>query len=261
MTDAFDPAPAAALLAAAWQSGELLAELPAACRPRTLGDGYDIQDALVARLGDRAVGWKLGVGSRNGKAMTGVDRSLAGRVLAGRLFRSGDRVPMPNSAPVTVEFEIAFVLARDVAPGEKLADPLTVVAATHVAFEFVRARFVDRRTVGWPSFVADDAGFGALVLGPAVDRAAVADIASTLVVSADGREMAGAATGDDAIDPPQALAELFALARDRHITLAAGAIVSTGSLSRPFDIAVASTKIEARFAGGTLAATLAAPAR
>src|SRR3954470_7526866 len=106
----FDPAPAAAILAAAWSAGTLLTELPAAVRPRTMAEGYDVQDRFVAELGQPVVGWKLGVGSALQKRQSGVGRSIAGRILGPYLYRSGDTVPLPHAAPVTVEFEIAYVL-------------------------------------------------------------------------------------------------------------------------------------------------------
>ena len=37
-----------------------LAELPAEIRPRTLSQGYDVQDRLLALLGEPVAGWKLG---------------------------------------------------------------------------------------------------------------------------------------------------------------------------------------------------------
>ena len=64
MAEAFDPHPAAAMLAQAWRSGTLLAELPRAVRPATMAQGYDIQDRLIAELGRPVVGWKLGLAAR-----------------------------------------------------------------------------------------------------------------------------------------------------------------------------------------------------
>lgn len=259
MSDTFHPAPAAELLTEAWQSGSLLKELPQSCRPQTIDQGYDIQDQLIANLGEPVVGWKLGVGSPKGKAQAGIKRAIAGRVLKSRLFKDGDTIRMSNRAPVTVEFEIAYVLGRDVAPSERLTDPLAAVAATHVAFEFVLARFVDRRAVGWPSFTADDAGFSALVLGPQASSDEVAAIRRSIVVADGDMYKAKAATGEDAIDPTVALGEMFDHARDRGLTLLRGTIVSTGTQSMPFNTSGASTLITARFEGGTLSARLAAP--
>ena len=53
MAEAFDPHPAAAMLAQAWRSGTLLAELPRAVRPATMAQGYDIQGPVHRRARPR----------------------------------------------------------------------------------------------------------------------------------------------------------------------------------------------------------------
>lgn len=247
MTDTFDPRPAALLLADLWRAGRQISELPADIRPHSLQEGYAIQDALVAELGEPVAGWKLGVGSAKLKAQSGVGRSIAGQVLRSRLYEPGATVPLPGETPVTVEFEVAYVLGRDVGPGRPARPPLDCIGEIRVTFELVLSRFVDRRAVGWPSFAADNSGFHALVLGPAVAPADLPALLNTLVVSVDGQERARAATGEDATDPAIALADLFALAGERGITLPAGTIVSTGSASLPFAMAGADTEVSASF--------------
>ncbi|MBE7246381.1 MAG: fumarylacetoacetate hydrolase family protein [Actinomycetospora chiangmaiensis] len=252
MGNAVDPAQAAAQLADLWRTGRQIRELPPEIRPRSLEEGYDIQDALIADLGEPVAGWKLGVGSAKLKAQSGIGRSIAGRVLRSRLYEPGDAVPLPGAAPVTVEFEVAYVLGQDVAPDGPARPPLDCVGEIRVTFELVLARFVDRRAVGWPSFAADNAGFHALVLGPAVAHSDLPALLRTLVVSVDGQERARAAAGDDATDPATALADLFALARERGMTLPAGSIVSTGSASLPFAMAGADAEVSAAFLDRTL---------
>src|SRR5262249_3547066 len=95
----FDPRPAATLLAQAWREGTQLHELPPAVRPATLSQGYAVQDRLVEELGEPVRGWKLGVGSIVQKRQSGVGRSIAGRVLASRLHRPGDVVPLQGAGP------------------------------------------------------------------------------------------------------------------------------------------------------------------
>ncbi len=258
MTEVFDPQPAAALLAEKWRSGGLLQALPEAIRPRTLSEGYDVQDRLVALLGQPVVGFKLGVGSRKARRESGVGASIAGRVLAKSLYAPGDRVPLSNDAPVTVEFEIAYVLGRDVGPGDAVSNPMSVVGEVRAAFELVLSRFVDRRAVGWPSFAADDGAFAALILGGPIAAHQVADATSSLVIKVDGVDRARAATGDDETVPGEALADLLALARDRGVTLPRGTIVSTGTLSTPFNLSGAA-RIEARYLDRSLAFDLARP--
>jgi 2-keto-4-pentenoate hydratase len=81
------------------------------------------------------------------------------------------------------------------------------------------ARFVDRRSAGWPSFAADDSGFEALVVGEPIDERQIPELLSSLIVSVDGQKKARAAAGDDATDPYGALADLISIARERRMIL------------------------------------------
>ncbi|WP_018260142.1 2-keto-4-pentenoate hydratase [Methylobacterium sp. WSM2598] len=248
----FDPEPAAALLAEAWRGGRQITALPPEIRPATLAEGYAVQDRLIAVLGEPCSGWKLGLGSRAQKRDLGIGRSVAGRVLAARCHGPDAVVPLPHAAPATIECEIAFRLARDVAPGAPPPPLRDLVAETCVTFEVVLSRFVDRRAAGWPSFAADDAGFEALVVGEAVDPEALAALAADLRVAVDGELRARALAGDDATDPAAALADLIAVAGERGLALRAGEIVSTGTVSRPFTVE-GPAEIRADFLGRHLA--------
>lgn len=243
MAEAFSTGPAATLLATAWRSGNQLNELPAEMRPRTLSEGYAVQDDLIARLGERAVGWKLGLGSPQAMRKAGIERPLAGRILRSHLHRSGDIVQLPNRAPVTIEFEIALTLARDILPGGAPIAPEDAFSTAHAAFELVLSRYVDRRAVGWPSFVADNSGFEASVVGDRIDPDRIGDIVSSVSVSADGEVRAGGLTGEELTDPFSSLAGLMAHARERGLTLRKGDIVLAGAVARPFDIARKATVV------------------
>ena len=56
---------AARALAAA-RSGQPIAALPEAARPRSEADSYAIQDAVLRRLGERIGGWKVGFSPEGG---------------------------------------------------------------------------------------------------------------------------------------------------------------------------------------------------
>ena len=249
MTKSFDARPAALLIAAACRSHTRLDALPAADRPVTLDKGYDIQDSLIAELGDPVVGWKLGQGSPKGLRTASLERALVGHVLASRCHAAGRTIPLPVAAPVTVEIEIAFELARDIAPDAPPLTPHEAVGPARLAAEIILSRYVDRKVVGLPSYLAENVGFEALVLGPAIDAAEIPAIMSSVVVDLDGRRIADHQTGDDAIDPYRAVAHLMAHARHRGMTLRRGEIVSTGTISKPFDCAGHRAAIVAR-AGG-----------
>jgi 2-keto-4-pentenoate hydratase len=259
MTTTFDAAPAARLLADVWRGSRQIAELPQQIRPADINQGYDVQDRLIDLLGVPVVGWKLGVGSAKLKRQSGVGRSIAGRVLANRRHDPGATVPLSFAAPVTIEFEIAFVLGQDI-DHRFAGDPNSVIAETRVTFELVMARFVDRRTVGWPSFAADNSGFEALIVGERIDERRIPELLSSLVVSVDGQEKARAATGDDATDPYAALADLVSIARERKMILPKGSIISTGSASMPFAVSAPKGDVSASYLGERLGFKFEAPA-
>ena len=242
---------AAAWLADLWRSGRQAEALPPELTPSSIDEGYDIQDRLIALLGERVAGWKLGAGSPKLRAETGAGGSIPGRVLASRCHRPDAIVPLPDRAPVMVEFEIAFVLGRDLRPDAPIADPMAAVAETRVTFELVRSRFVDRRAVGWPSFAADNAAFEALVIGEPVAPTDLAALADSAIVLVDGVEQARRLTGEDATDPAQTYVDFVALARRRGMVLPEGSIISTGTVTRPFNIEGAVT-ITAGYLGRTM---------
>ncbi len=263
MPDAFDPAPAAALLAAAMNSGNRFDVIPEVLRPRTIPEGYDIQDRMVADslrggpLRDKAAGWKLGLGSANGMRGAKLARPLIGRVFAGRLHANHAVVTAPAGAKALIEIEMAFTLSRDVAPSETVANPLDIVGHANLVSEIVLSRFVDRTIVGLPSFAADSVGFHALVIGPKVTYAQLSAINRSLAVTLDGKSAVSAQTGDDSLDPVTMMGYLMAHARDRGITLRKGEIVTTGTLSKPFDAPVPSA-IEATTEAGSVGFSLQA---
>jgi 2-keto-4-pentenoate hydratase len=259
MTSSFDPNPAARLIANVWHGSHQIAELPQDIRPANIDQGYDVQDRLIDLLGVPVVGWKLGVGSAKLKQQSGVGRSIAGRVLKTRRHDPGAAVRLSFAAPVTIEFEIAFVLGEDI-DHQFSRNPRSAIAETRVTFELVMARFVDRRSVGWPSFAADDSGFEALIVGERLDERQIPDLLSSLVVSVDGQEKARAATGDDATDPYGALADLISIVRERKMILPKGSIVSTGSASMPFAVSSPKGEVSASYLGKSLGFTFQAPA-
>jgi 2-keto-4-pentenoate hydratase len=268
---AFDPAPAARLLAGAWRSGELLSELPAALRPGTLDEGYALQDRLIEAMDEPGSGWKLGLGSPAVMRKAQLVRPLIGRLLASRFHAAGATIELPAKGPVTVEFEIAFVLARDIAPDDPaFADArgsqasndshdsqgarkslIGLIAEARCTFELVRSRFVDRRAVGWPSFAGDSVGFEALLIGEPIALDVIHAIGRDAVVTCNDLDVAEGLQGDERTDPFGSLAFLLAHARERGRTLKRGEIVTTGAAARPFDVA-SDARISAKWPGGQL---------
>ena len=82
-----------------------------------LATAYQAQRLTVAaklEAGERFVGWKLGLTSRNKQQAMGVDAPLYGRVTSGMIETHGDPVRLDRFIHPRVESEIAFLLARDI---------------------------------------------------------------------------------------------------------------------------------------------------
>lgn len=261
MTDhTFNATPTASTLLHAWRSGELLSGLPAEQQPPTLAQAYDAQDALFKAAGGVRAGWKLGVGSPAAMRAANLSRPLAGQLEAARCHASGVHLALPAYTAVTIECEIAFVLDHDLPPMAGRTVQPEDIRETRVTFEVVRSRFVDRKTVGWNNFAADNVGFEGLIVGePAcagLDHEVLRTLAETAVVHLDGVPKARGLFGDTATDPLNSINGLYAHAAERGITLRAGEIVSTGAMCEPFDLTGTGYRLSVQYAGHTLEFTL-----
>jgi 2-keto-4-pentenoate hydratase len=131
---------------------------------------------------------------------------------------------------------------------------MAAIAEVRPTFELVLSRFVNRRAVGWPSFAADSVGFGALIVGDAFDAHSIDEVAGSVVIGVDGREVARGLEGDELTYPRKAFDYLLAHAAERGATLKRGEIATLGAIGKPFD--VKEGRIEATFLGRRLGFTL-----
>ena len=151
---------AARLLNAARAGGEPLTDLPAECRPQSDADAYQIQDAVVRRLGEAIGGWKIGAASPAAAAFCApifarMIRSSPASYTAGELRLVG------------IEAELAFRLGRDLPPRAQPYErsEVTAGATLHPAIEVVDSRYADFQSLGRSSILADNFSNGGLVWG------------------------------------------------------------------------------------------------
>lgn len=214
---------AAQLLCEARVAGRPIERLPAVCEPHSDNDAYQIQDAVIARLGEAVGGWKIGVATEAAAA-------FCAPILA-RMVR-----PSPASYAdgelrlIGIEGELALRLGRDLPPRERPYEPAEVLfgATLHPAIEVVDSRFPDPRVLARPVMLADNYANGGLVYGPAVPSWQQLDLAATrMAITEDGRPFADSSMGA-ARDPVAALVEFANLMRGRG-GVKAGIFVTTGS--------------------------------
>jgi 2-keto-4-pentenoate hydratase len=240
---------AAALLAEAWQVGTTLTELPATCRPKTVRDAMQVQDALVAALDLPVGGWKIGCSSKAAQRILKTRAPFAGRVFATRIFDSGVVLPASGYGMRGIEGEFAFVLAKNLPPRARAytrADVRAAVGALRPAIEVVVSRFADWHQVNTASLIADLGCNGLLVLGKPVKNWRTLDLRKQAVRVTAGGKLVGEGVGADVLgDPLLALTWLANFLRRRG-GLAAGEIVTTGTCSG-FYRAGPNDRVEARF--------------
>ncbi|HWP47668.1 MAG TPA: fumarylacetoacetate hydrolase family protein [Candidatus Limnocylindrales bacterium] len=232
---------AAQMLWNAWQEGLKIENLPEACRPRTLEEGYAIQTALVTCSGRPVLGWKIAATSQAGQAHIGVDRPLAGRLLAGKISTSPATWPLGTNRMRVAELEFAFRLARDFPPRGRdytVEEIMSGVASLHPAIEIPDSRFKDFDRVGAPQLIADNACACFFVLGNETTADWRSTELSTHPVSLILNSLhTDQGSGANVLgDPRIALTWLANELITRGEELKAGQIVTTGTCLRPVRI-------------------------
>lgn len=148
-----------------------VAALPAEVVPRTLAEGYQVQDLLVKKLldrhGGRTIGYKIACTSELAQKALGVDGPFFGVLLSATSYASGVKLPGADYTVRCAEAEFGFEMAEDVPAGptytsESIKD---YIGAAIPSIEIVDHRYHDWQTVGAPSLLADNAIHGFWVAG------------------------------------------------------------------------------------------------
>jgi 2-keto-4-pentenoate hydratase len=235
-----DSRSAAERLANAWAADTVLTDLPAGERPSTIEAGYEIQAMLAEMLAEPIAGYKLGLSSSNAMRSSGLGRPVAGFMPRSRVHASNIVLPIGRAETLLIEVEVAFEIATEIRPGRRVEAIETILGRAWLAVEIVRSHFVDRGTVGLPSFVADCAGFHHLVLGSELTGyEANRSPAPYIRLLRDGECVSSRAPDGDRADPLGALSMFLAMASERDQPIAAGTIVTTGNLIRPYETRMA----------------------
>jgi 2-keto-4-pentenoate hydratase len=230
------------LLWSCWQDGRRIEALPAELRPNTRAEGYAIQARLEPRSSEKLFGWKIAATSTAGQQHINVDGPLAGRLLAERVYRSGDTLPFGANAMRVAEPEFAFRMGRDLPPRAKpytVEEVLAAVDTLHPAIEVPDSRYSDFVKVGAAQLIADNACAHDFVLGSAATADwRVIDLSTHrgtgTVVGKLEREGSGANVLGD---PRAALTWIANELSGIGVTLKSGQVVTTGTCIVPLPVA------------------------
>lgn len=209
-----------------------------------LEDAYAIQ-ALWAerrvREGARVIGHKIGLTSRAMQKASKISEPDYGVMLDDALFRDGASIPAGRFIRPRLEVELAFVLSADLSgPSCEVHDVLRATECVTPAIEVIDYRTEVPRAI--TDTIADNAAFGAIILGGRVFRPFDLDlrwVGATLIQNGVIEE-----SGVSAAVMGHPAAGIAWLVRKLHgvgAGLKAGQIVLAGSFTRPVDIASGDT--------------------
>ena len=208
--------------------------LDPAFRPITVTEAFALQHRVAARLGTIG-GWKCSLPKE--------DRITVAPLFSGWIYRGAHATVHARGSQAQIEPEVAFVMARDLAPRTKAYDEAEVTAAigeAHLVLELLGNRYDDPASVPWPEMLADCANNEGLVIGPVVERwrelPLEAFAISVTGVGGFGLQRAGRHPDGHPLRPLVWLANFL---RERGERLRTGQIVTTGSYAGALDVPLA----------------------
>jgi 2-oxo-hept-3-ene-1,7-dioate hydratase len=203
-------------------------------------DAYDIQRRWAAArvaAGARIIGRKIGLTSRAMQMASKMTEPDYGVMFDDALYRDGARIPAARFIKPRLETELAFVMGQDLkGTGCQMHDVMRAAEYVTPALEIIDYRTEVPRAIA--DTIADNAAFGAIVLGGRITRPFDIDVrwvAATLskngVIEESG--VSAAIMGHPAAGVAWLVNKLAALGDG----LSAGDIVLAGSFTRPVDVA------------------------
>jgi 2-keto-4-pentenoate hydratase len=237
----------AELLARLRREGRQQSGLDARLVPPDTATGYRVAAKVAERLGWEVLGWKIAAAKEEMQRALRTDSPIYGRVFA--LETSPLTVAHARLCSPIPEVEYQARLGADL---PSRAEPYTVdevteaVASLHPGIELAECRFIhDAVFPPLPAILADGAGSGTLVYGPAIIDWKTRDIAGQEVKLICNGTQRRKGTAEAALDHPMVPLTWLANELSRTgIGLKAGQMISTGTLTgmlapRPGEVYVA----------------------
>jgi 2-keto-4-pentenoate hydratase len=227
---------AAQVIASARLAGDRLPPLAQSLRPRDEAEAYVVQglvhELLVAGAGQR-VGYKIGCTTRVMQDYLSIPSPCYAGVFTRGVHASGIVLSPADYRRIGIECEIAVRLGPAFEAGlppSGFSRP-GVIDSVHAAIEIVDDRYVDWRTIGAPTLIADDFFAAGCVLGPAVKPGEAGDLSGLSGVTRINGVEVGQGRGRDVMGhPANAVGWLAAALESNGGRLAPGDLVLTGSL-------------------------------
>ncbi len=196
-------------------------------------EGYEIQRHLISRYGapeEVRAGYKMG-GISYGLP-PGAFGPHYGILLKEKVFSSGVRLDCSAYLEPGLEAETAVLLGMDLPAGSTAEEAEKAVKDLFPAFELVESR-QQRTGKTMPDSLADNASFGACILGEPVPAARIGGKRIAVSVRRNGEEISLSAGNVSISELAEALLWLAAKAEESGSRLKAGDLILAGALTRP----------------------------
>jgi 2-keto-4-pentenoate hydratase len=210
-----------------------LAGLPKACLPRSISEAYDVQEAVRTRFaGDGIAGWKIGCTTPVMQDYLAIPHPCAGTLYSPTVFSEHVALDPARYLQLGLECEIAVTLKDALPANPALEQMRSAIEAVMTSVEIVEHRFVDFEAAGTPTLIADDFFSVGCVIGKPNAPDALPDLGAIEGgFRVNGQPPRARGHGASILGHPlNALAWLATHAHGRGTPLAAGALVTLGSV-------------------------------
>ncbi|MDN3014702.1 2-keto-4-pentenoate hydratase [Paenibacillus sp. BSR1-1] len=202
----------------------------------SVDDAYQIQLQQIRRKvenGSVIVGKKVGLTSKAMQDMFNVNQPDYGHILNDMIFDDGESIPLDRFIQPKVEFEIAFVLKKDLqGPGITLKDVIDATDYVVPALEIIDSRIKDWQ-IKFEDTVADNGSSAGAVIGKKTTPINGHDLARIGMRVYKNGEFFDSAVGAEVMGHPALAVAWLANALSSYgISLHSGEFILAGALSK-----------------------------
>lgn len=206
----------------------------------SVDDAYNIQLYQIRQKvenGAVIVGKKIGLTSKAMQEMLNVNEPDYGHLLNDMIYGDGDTIRLNKFIQPRIEFEIAFVLKKDlIGPGVTMNDVIEATDYVVPALEIIDSRIKDWQ-IKFEDTVADNGSSAGAIIGSTTAKLDDLDLASVSMTVTRNGEFLDSAFGSAVMGhPAEAVAWLANTLGSYGISLNAGEVILSGALSKAIPI-------------------------
>ncbi|WP_227937785.1 2-keto-4-pentenoate hydratase [Alkalihalobacillus deserti] len=206
----------------------------------SVDDAYQIQlEQIRRKVGNGAtiVGKKIGLTSKVMQEMFNVSEPDYGHILDDMIYKNGDMVSLDRFIQPKVEFEIAFVLKKDLkGPGVTKDEVIEATDYVVPSIEIIDSRIKDWQ-FKYEDTVADNGSSAGAIIGRQPSKLSDLDLPTIKMNVFKNGELMDTATGEAVMGNPILAVAWLANALSRYdISLHAGEVILSGALSKAVPI-------------------------